>query len=902
MRPGRSRLAAGGCALVLLMSTLVARPADNARSERAFTAASNTYAIELWDRAERLLGEFAATFPESTHVPDAVLLQARCRFQLKRYAEVVELLNQRKAVAGLLGDQFQYWMAEAEFARGDYGAAATAYAGLLEQFPDSNRRVQASYGQAFAVFRSGAMEQAIRLLTEGTGAFAKAVALDPDDLHVIRGRLLLGEALHKLGRHTEAAGTLNELATRELSREIDWERQYWLTMVERAGNQIEAALARTTNLVSIATATASASLLARSNRVLGDLLEARDPDLAAQAFERIARATDAPKEAARQAVLKIVEIRLAQKRLEDAARELDDYVGRNPQDPDQDRMRASLGEIHLQRFRSLRSASNNVAGGGASLNLLAQARAQFEAVIQQHTNSPLVGKALLNLGWSHWEETQMGGGNARLAAAQRAFTGAAARLPKGVEQAAARFKWADCQFRQGGMTNALQLYRRILTDYADVPAVKEDLLDDVLHQILRACLELNDATGARSALDAMMKEHARSEIADGSLLLYGGAMLRTGRLSEAREAFALHRKNYPESPSRAEAVLGLARAFDLEGNPASAIPEYERWIETFTNDVARSAGVALSLVFAYDRIGNETNALLWQTNVVTRFPSALEAAIAQSWLGELHYGKGNWESAALSYKNSRLIQNTNLPPNHPLKLRARLMTARATLKLQTHQQALELINPLIDDLKLATNSLLGEAYIVRGEIEKDRPSADFSNFQSAITAFGLVSEDHPLKPLARRQAGDCYLQLGSRNPELYALAASEYSAVTNSPTASVTERSVAEYSLALTLEQQAGVPGKSEQDRQSLRTRALEHYVNLVLGKGLRLEEESEAGWVAKAAERGATLAESLGLTTQALRLYESMAALFTEPTLAEPLKMRMDALKKKLAASPPGG
>lgn len=877
--------------IVLLLASLSRAPAaDNARSERAFAAASNAYEIGLWDRAGRLFAEFAATFPESARLPDALLLQARSHFQLKQYEEAITLLTRRKSAAGPLADQFQFWTAEAEFARGEYAAAARAYADLLREFPRSDRKFQAAYGQAFSLHRAGELAETIRLLTDPAEVFATLAAAEPDHLLSIRGRLLLGESLFRLGKLAEARAALDPMPGGELGHETEWERQFWLGMIER-GQDASAALARATNLIQLATTAASPALLARSHRWHGEILESHDLDAAVVAYSRSLASTNISPSDLRDALARVVSIRVGQQRPGEAARVLEEFVSRFPDEPEQASLRTSLGELLLEQFRQ--TASGPAAASLADqTNLLARARAQLEIVTARQTNSPLAGRAWLHLGWTFWEESVLPALPSRLAEAEGAFTAAAARLPKGGEQAVALRKAGDCMFEQRAFTNALQTYRGVLRDYASDEPVRREQFAEIYRQILRACLELRDAAGAREALDRLLADFPTSSVTDHALLTYGTAMLREGRLSEAREAFVSLRHNFPRSPHVAEAVLGLARAFDREGNVEAAIPEYLQWFQTHTNDVARSAGVALNLMLAYNRSGDETNALRWQTNLVAQFPAAPEAAVAQSWLGDHYYSKGNWDFAALSYKSPLILANTNAALT-PLRWHARLMTARAALRQQAHRQARDTINALIEELKTAANAPVDEAYLLRGQIEKDQPTADLSNYREAITAFNLIGENSPLRPRARLHTGDCYLQLGLRNPDLYANALREYSAVTNAPAADSRDRSQALFSVGFVLEKQSADPRRPETERRELAHLALDHYANLLLGVGFE-PSEPDSAWAARAGLNAGALAESLGLNHQAIRLYELLLRRFADAELSEQIKGRIAEIQSR--------
>ena len=82
----------------------------------------------IYELAEKEFAEFIQKHPDSEKVPDAVLLQAQCRYQQKKSDEALALLRERLVNAGKLADQYRYWIAECLFQKGDYAAAATAFA------------------------------------------------------------------------------------------------------------------------------------------------------------------------------------------------------------------------------------------------------------------------------------------------------------------------------------------------------------------------------------------------------------------------------------------------------------------------------------------------------------------------------------------------------------------------------------------------------------------------------------------------------------------------------------------------------------------------------------------------------------------------------------------------------
>src|SRR5439155_9590747 len=136
---------------------------------------------------------------------------------------------------------------------------------------------------------------------------------------------LLAEALYGQKKHIEAAGVLNRLATQMPTPALEWQRQYLLALIELESHLSNAALQRTTNLVAIAAGANDALLEAKSIKLQAEILEKERPDTAVQAYDRMIQVQGLPLDEVRQAVLKSVDLLVAQSRLTDAVQRLDSY-------------------------------------------------------------------------------------------------------------------------------------------------------------------------------------------------------------------------------------------------------------------------------------------------------------------------------------------------------------------------------------------------------------------------------------------------------------------------------------------------------------------------------------------------------------------------------------------------
>jgi len=105
--------------------------------ERDFTAAARAFQDLGYERAEREFGAFVKTWTNSAFKAEAILRQAQARFFLTNSAGAMELLTAGLPQSGSLAEQFQFWLAEAQFQAGKYAAAANTYALLVRDFPNS---------------------------------------------------------------------------------------------------------------------------------------------------------------------------------------------------------------------------------------------------------------------------------------------------------------------------------------------------------------------------------------------------------------------------------------------------------------------------------------------------------------------------------------------------------------------------------------------------------------------------------------------------------------------------------------------------------------------------------------------------------------------------------------------
>jgi TolA-binding protein len=844
------------------------------REGRDFAAAANAFQDGMWSRAEVEFAQFAEKYPESSRVAEAVLMQAEADLKQGKFLQAIALFTARESEAGNLADQYVYWLGEAQFQNADYAAAAKTFSRLGREFPNSSRYLDAAVNEAAACGKLGEWLQVSTLLLEPAGMFQQAAKTNPTDDRIIRGQLLLGEALLRQNKLNDAAAVLHSLDSQQLEPELDWQQMHLLYRIQLASGDANAALASTTNLVRLADLAGQAGLRAESAVEQAGVLERLGRVDEAMAAYQENLSTNVPIEWQRQAILKIAELAAAQKRFSEAEQSLRKFLAQFPNSPAADIAQLTLGELHLKDY---------IARPAAATNDLQEAQAQFSQFPSAFANSPLTGKAYLDEGWCFWIAR-------KIPESLDAFRAAARNLPPSVDLAVARFKIGDAMFAQRNYAGARENYRAVVNNFTNFPAVGETLCPQALYQMLRACLELNDVTGASNSLARILKIYPTSDLADKSVLLVGEGLTDMQQPASARALFQKFEERFPDSPLRPEVELALARTYEQENGWPLAIGVYDNWVEHFATNTLLLPQVKYARAWANFQAGRETNAFLLFTNFIGQFPSNGLAPVAQWWVGDHFFREGDFVNAERNYKY--VFQNW---PESSLAYPAKMMAGRAAMGRFGYSDAIDYFTTLTSDTNCPPD-LDAQALFAYGGALMQKESSDtnnpLANFDQAVRVFKAICQSYPgseQAALAWGEIGDCYLQLTN-----YDAATGAYAQVTNSPVASVAARSQAQVGIGLVFEKRA-VQAAGDDQTASLES-ALQNYLDVLYGKNLRDGEQADLFWMEKAGLQAATVTEELGEWPQAVNVYRR---------LEELLPPLHDSLEKKIANAqehlPPG-
>jgi TolA-binding protein len=856
--------------------------ATDTREERAFAAAAAAFQDEVWARAETGFAQFRGRFPKSERLAEAVLFQAQAQFQQGKFTNAIALLadTDKLAQAKILADRYAYWTAEAQFAIGDtnnLAAAAETFVTLTKKFPESPLALSAVVEAGAAQEKLGNWAQLAELLGATNGVFQRAAALDAANELVSRGRLLLAQAKFTQQDFIGAEAVLNLLNPQTLAPKLEWRRDYLLGQVKSGAGDLEAAVAVTTNLLSVARSLKNAGWLADSVVFHGALLEkmGRLPEAEAAWSENLA--ADMPAEKQKQAVLKIAGLAAAQNDFTNAEVQLEKFLAQFADSPAAELALLTLGELHLQDFARSPAATNHLVSVQTNFDLVS-AHTNFDRLIGGFTNSPLAGKAHLDRGWCFWLEGKFPESGADFQAALK--------LPLSKDLVVAKFKLGDSLFAQNNFIGARENYNAVLTEFAAFPAVASSLGDRALYQVLRASLELKDAPGAEAAMKQLLEVFPKSELVDNSLLLVVQGFSDFSSPAQARAVFQKYQQQLSASALLPQVELAVARTFEREQNWPAAIASYEDWLKKYPANAALPQ-VEYARGWAIFQSDDETNAFLLFTNFVAQFPADTNAPLAQWWVADHFFRAGNnWVGAETNYEN--IFQNPAWKGSL-LIYPAQLMAGRAAVGRTGYKDAIHYFTELISDTNCPVELGVQARFAYGSALKQlDSPNTNrpFLNFETATNVFAQIYAANPTNEtgaLAWSEIGDCDLQLGALDA-----ATNAYAQVVESPYAGAGLRSRAQVGLGMTLEKKAALLPVAE--RRPLLQLALDNYQEVFYKTNLRDGEMEDSFWMNKSGLQALSLASTTGLLN-AKQMGKLVARL---ELLLPPLK---DSLEKKREA-----
>jgi TolA-binding protein len=857
---------------VLILSVLVLGGGQlfaASREERAFAAAAAAFHDGFYDRAETELADFRQRFKKSDRLADAVLLQAQAQFKQGKFSEAEQLLADHHGMAGAQADRFDYWTGEAQFARGDFAAAAGTFAALVKDFPQSPLGLAATVAQAAADEKKDDWAAIPALLEATNGVFRLTEKLNPGNELVSAGRLLLARAKAALHDPAGANAVLVKMNPAALPPELEHQRLLLCYTNDGTRGDLSAASADATNLIQLARLQQDGTWLADGVAKCALMLEARKlpaDDAIATWSENLTNSV--PVERQQEAILKIAGLAVAQGKWSDAEGNLEQYLVQFTNAPAAELARLTLGELHLK--------------DQSDTNHLVLAQAEFARLLDEYPNSPLAGRAYLGCGWCFWQ-------TGKIPESFTNFLRASQQLPVSEDLAVARFKTGDALFALGRFSEARASYQSVRDDFATLPAVAQWLGDRVLYQLLRTDLQLKDAAQADVVMRALLEDFPQSGLADQGMLLTGEAFSNFNLLAPALKTPESPRKilqefaiQFPGSSLQPQVGLAVARTFEREANWPAAITNYENWLQAFpANDLRGQAEYARA--WAAFQAGDETNAATLFSAFVTKFPSNELAPRAQWWVADHFFRLNDFNGAETNYE--AVYQNPAWQ-NSPLIYPAQLMAARSAMGRLGFLDAKNYLAQLLTNCPPALKPQAMFAYgSVLMRLEPANTNQPLANFGLATNVFASLYTDNAtnaLGALAANALGDAAVQLGD-----FATATNAYLLAANSPFAGPGPRSRARVGLGIALEKQAAL--LSPEARPPLLQQALENYLDVLYPQDQ--DDPADAFWTEKAGLQALPLMSTLKVG-DADKLITRLEGWF--PQLKDSLEKKRAALAAK--------
>jgi TolA-binding protein len=873
------------CILLLLVATAAPSRAATREEVRAFDAAAKAFHDTGWARAEREFGEFLQQYPKSERRTQAMLFQAQARCKLGDFGGAIELIEAGQPTAGALADQFAYWLGEAQFQRTNYPAAAAAFRAVAQDFPESKLRLEASVSEAAVWAGLNDWARVETLLGDPEGAFQQLAQAAPRSEAFARGMLLLAEARLARGNAAGTEEAVRRLDGATLSPVLAWRREFLLCRALLGSGQPEPALASTSNLVTLARATTQASLQAQSVALQATALEELGRLENAAAVYALNLATDVPGDLQRQALLKIAELALVRGRLPEAAQLLASFMERHPDSPAADLALLTLGEL---QFKQHLTATPGTTTNVAPTNLLQQALGSFDALLGRFPQSALTGKAQLQRGWCFLLATN-------LAESAAAFAAAAELLPPSFDQAVARFKLADAQYQLNQFGGAISNYQAVVARCEDQPAIRTNLCEPALYQLVHVATTAGDLAAANEAAGKILAWFPDSHLTESSLLLTGQGLARHGNPAAARQMFENLLKRSPDSPRAAQIGLAIARTYELQRNWPAAAKSYEAWLTAFTADVERPRA-EYALAWTSYRAGEVTNALARFTQFVAAHPTNALAPQAQWSVADYHFRRAEFVEAERNYQ--LLFQTW---PASGLAYEARMMAGRAAFAREGWSDAIRYFTNLTSDLNcpadLKVQAIFGYGDALR-RVGESAETNNPANLEQAIRVFRKVHELNPTNAAAARawgEIGNCHFQLAAQDAQFYPEAVKAYQQVLELPGADIAARSQARVGLGAVAETLAG--RQTGSDRVARQRQALDAYLDVFYEKDLRAGERADPFWLKRAGLDAVRVAETLQDWPLVIQLCERLRAL--PPPASPTLDKRIARAEEQLKTAP---
>lgn len=737
----------------------------------------------------------------------------------------------------------------------DFSTASQFYSQLLRDYPESKRRLEFAFGEAWSRFQMRQYGRVAELLTDPNAPFPQEsikteTSGDPKATTLrLRGKLLLAETWLKLEELEKSKAVLGAIPDWSLSNELVWRLEFLLTQLLLAEGNLTEATQSATRLLAWAGTTESEDWIAESVALKGDVQRANGQmEEALKTYQENLK-PKTPENRRREARLKIIELNMLQERTQTVIELLEEMLQAAGSDASVDVVHLTLAEIYLKQYFGHDELKPETRIKNPS-DLLVSARRHLDSLLKTFPQTSYRGRAQYALGWCLWEQ-----GEYRPCFA--AFESASKTLEKSVEHAESVFKMADILYQSERPKQAMVHYQVLLDEYENYEQVRDKLFDQVLYQMLRAAIDAEDLDSASVAVQKILIQYPHGPLAQRSRLLLGQSLVHVERISDAREVFSQMMEQFDDFPLRPEVALALAHTYEQEGEWQMALQAYESWIETY-KDHADRIKAEYSRAWVNDRLGNEVQALAQFQQFVRQNAEHALAPRAQMWIGDYFFNLREFEKAETQY---RIVATDLQQVSQQQAAQARLMMAKCRFLLSDYDGAIGILDPwnpfktkkdtettAIEALEALGKDFAGEALLCLGDayferaIRSNPPNQD--DVDKARTSYlNVYAVVMPNRWEARAwgRFGDLFYFLGDDYQEAFGA----YEQASKYENLSISMRSELDVSMGRVKERMS--ESASGADQRRLLDEALEHYLDVVYMKNLPRGVTPDAFWIREA-------------------------------------------------------
>ncbi len=765
---------------------------------------------ELYDVAHAKLTQYLQKAGTPAERREGILLLAQTLHGQKRYQEMLDLLQQNRKLAegSAQADAFEFWLARANFEKGQWPQVVTACRQLDQLYPQSPYRPRSLRLQAWALLKQGETNAALACFAN----FAEQYENTPEGP---ANRLDWAETLINAGRTSAAREVLEHMPSTDPET--------------RAGQE-------------------HLSMLGRI------YLNEHSWNKARKAYTPLAEQRNVPDEYRAMALLTLAEIAVGQSNLVEALSLLDRGI-EQLSDP------TLKGTCSLRKGKLLLTMDKTDEGIALVRNfVVAQSTNSLAGQVQLELAQTLLEKGLADkalINFQNYLETfsdpagmaraQQGKGRAlfnlgRFNEAALAFEKACEGETNPLEIARNRLNIGDAHVAAGQCKLAIESYARVQMQWPET-----SLAGQAEFQIAECWTRLGEPDRAKTLFWDLADKDLEGDLTPAALLRIADIEFQQGNTNTARTLYADITRMYP-NPTRAYALNGLGLIEYCADRFGPALDYFEKAQGGGAANTVADRAMYLS-AWCLVRLGQDEQALKAFRTFVERYPNSSWAPDALFWASEYEYNHGRYGPAETGF-----LTVAHRYPQGTIADAALFWAGRAALRQNEFRRANNHFALLIKEYPASAKRPEARFYQAAALCELGEFTAAILIFDDLIKQF----PEHELNESAWFRKGDCQFTLGAEDPKRYDEAISSYQTILDRPSVTPKARMQAEYKIGRCLE------------KTNRLTDAFEHYMNCVyLYCKIADHIPEDSVWFTRSAFQAAALMEAEKSWRKASAIYQ---------------------------------